>query len=93
MKEGNRCANIGKMLFSDCAFKTHELVASTCYILQFYYDKNTNSAQAHRIKTVYCLQSSIVMEKTEQTKFSRFRSRSFDVKDAADSGLWTELIK
>lgn len=58
------------MLFSDCAFKTHELVASTCYILQFYYDKNTNSAQAHRIKTVYCLQSSIVMEKKQNKRSS-----------------------
>lgn len=55
------------------------------YILQFYFDKDTNAAQAcEKICAVY--NQGTLLESVTRKWFARFRSGNFDVKDALCSG-------
>lgn len=62
-----------------------EISAKIRYALQFYYDKGTNAAQAHKqICAVYGQDA--LSKETARRWFRRFRSGNFDVKDAPRSG-------
>lgn len=55
------------------------------YILQFYYDKGKNAAQAHK-KICAIYGDSALSDSTARKWFRRFREGNFDVKDALRTG-------